>query len=37
MIGQVIESIDLPKSTDIIKNNIMDNGFDEFHKKIVEK
>ena len=37
IIGQIIESINLPKSTDAVKRTIEESGFDEFHKKILEK
>ena len=37
IIGQIIESINLPKSTEAIKKTIQESGFDEFHQRILEK
>lgn len=35
VIGQIVESINLPKVTEIIHKIVSEEGFEDFHKKIV--
>lgn len=37
MIGQIVESIGLTKSTEVVKQTIEESGFEEFHRRILEK
>ena len=37
IISQIVESIDLPRVTEAIHKIVAEEGFEDFHKKIVEK